>query len=109
MEASRAMPKSRLKNTSVEGPDLWRVGFSYGALFAIRYLSGLVEIYATYCDLSGVYFILRNLDKTNTLFHTGVLRGTKIDRAELAYQPLLVELPLPPVALPSADGPNIFQ
>ena len=103
------MQKSKLKNTSVEGPDLWRVGFSYGALFAIRYLSGLVEIYDTYCDLKGVYFILRNLDKTNTLFHTGVLRGTQINRAELAYQPLLVELPRPSTVLPSSDGPYVVQ
>ena len=102
------MLKSELKNVPVEGPDLWRVGFSYGALFAIRYLSGLVEICDTYCDHTGVYFTLRNLDKTNTLFHTGVLRGTKLDSARLTEQPILVELPLPS-SLPVFDGPYVFQ
>ena len=89
--------ESELKNTSVEGPDLWRVGFSHEALFAIRYLSGLVEIYDTYCDNTGVYFILRNLDKTNTLFYSGVLRGTKIDSVTLPQQSILVELSSPSV------------
>ena len=91
------MPEIDLKNGSVEGPDLWRVGFSYGALFAIRYLSGLVEIYDTYCDNTGVYFILRNLDKTKTLFHTGALKGSPVDSIELPQQPLLVELSSPSV------------
>ena len=99
---------TKLKNMSIEGPDLWRVGFSFGALFAIRYLSGLVEICDTYCDHSGVYFILRNLDKTNTLFNTGVLRGTKINSAKLTQQPVLVELSLP-MSLPVYDGPYVFQ
>ena len=102
------MPDTELKNVSIEGPDLWRVGFSYGVLFAIRYLSGLVEICDTYCDRTGVYFTLRNLDKTHTLFHTGVLRGTKIASARLTEQPILVELPLPS-SLPVFDGPYVFQ
>ena len=99
---------SKLKSALIEGPDLWRVGFSYGVLFAIRYLSGLVEICDTYCDHSGVYFILRNLDKTKTLFYTGVLKGTKIDSAKVTQQPILVELPLPS-NLPVFDGPYICQ
>lgn len=102
------MPETELRNALIREPDLWRVGFSYGALFAIRYLSGLVEIYDTYCDHTGVYFILRNLDKTNTLFHTGALRGTKIDSARPTDQPILVELPLP-ASLPVFDGPYVFQ
>ena len=93
------MQDSELKNMSIEGPDLWMVGFSYGALFAIRYLSGLVEIYDTYCDDSGVYFILRNLDKTNTLFHTGILKGKPVKSARLPQQSMLVELS-PPAVLP---------
>lgn len=104
------MSDTELKNMSIEGPDLWRAGFSYGALFAIRYLSGLVEICDTYCDHTGVYFTLRNLDKTNTLFHTGVLKGTKIDSARLTEQPILVELPLPSIyRQPVIDEPYVFQ
>lgn len=92
-------PRQQLDSADIEphmiGDDLWRVGFRCGSLALVRLLSGLVEVQeATWSLDKGILFlVVRNLDKTNTLFRSGHLQATQLNGYEKSDQPLSITWP----------------
>jgi len=77
----------------VDGEGLWRVAFSADSLRLIQYLSGLTEIQATYFDTAddALVFVVRNQDRTNTIFRGGCLKAVQIQSYRLSGQGIYVE------------------
>jgi len=80
------------KDEYVGGPNLWRAGFAYCGLEGIRILSGLIDVIdVIWVDQNdALFFVVRDKDKTQTVFRGGMLRGDKIHRFQSNSQPLLV-------------------
>lgn len=92
-----AQKKAKVK--VIEGEDLWQVGFSFDALYLIPWMSGLVTIRGIYCNEHGVFFIVTSLDKTGSLFISGILRGSPLESVKLPQQDLYVSIPESSVAM----------
>ena len=75
-----------------EEPVLWRVGFAMDSLSLVTLMSGLVRIHDISYNKDKLFFLVENLDKTNTLFKTGRLRAMLITAREKVKQPLMVDL-----------------
>lgn len=87
---------------STGAKEYWRVGFSLDALDAISVMSGLVEIEEVVYTRGAVFFYLRCVDATNTIFRSGFLRGTPLEHLpERSDQPLLVSVDslCPPISI----------
>ena len=89
------MRRGRMKRGSfsaVFGPNLWRSGFHVDSLSAINLMSGLVDVCEALWleESAALVFVVRNRDKTGTLFKTGVLKGHKIQGFQPSRQSVMV-------------------
>lgn len=77
----------------VEGEGLWRVAFLANSLKLIQHLSGLVEIQATYFDAKddALVMIVKEQDRTNTLFRGGKLRAVRVQSYRESGQGIYAE------------------
>jgi hypothetical protein len=85
-------PEEFRKHGWIVEPELWRVGFTLNAVPLVTFLSGLVDIFdVQYDNYGNLLFYVRRTDKTNTLFVSGALRATKVERFKPPPQGLKVE------------------
>jgi hypothetical protein len=96
---SDLVTQKKVKVKVIEGDDLWQVGFSFDALYLVPWMSGLVKIMDIYCNEHGVFFIVTSLDKTGSLFISGILRGSPLESVKLPQQALYVSIPESEVAM----------
>ena len=84
--------QKKAKVKVIEGDDLWQVGFSFDALYLIRWMSGLVKVNDVYCNEHGVFFIVTSLDKSGRLFMGGTLKGSPLESVRLPQQAIYVSI-----------------
>lgn len=89
------LPNHRSRCVEIRASNLWSVGFTFEALGFCQHLSGLVEVHEVEVQIVEgkpiVYFFVSNNDKTNVLFQSGLLGGTKIDSFYKGLQGIFVE------------------
>jgi len=76
----------------VVGPGMWRAGFVLDSLELISLMSGFVDVLECVWEDSdnALVFIVRNNDKTNTLFRGGGLCGAPVNSYKQPQQSLFV-------------------